>query len=215
MSYFRRLPNIQYQSFLEDATGSQDYVTMKNIFLRGKLRDDLQNNFTAFDKYIIKNDERPDQVANRLYGVAEYDWIVMIVAGIINFQNDWPLTSQQLYDYVTNKYGDAANDVAFYETTRVKNSFNEVILKEGIKVDKDFTIPDPDMPTRTLNPVGGVSNWEYEGRINDQKREIYVLRASYIGQFLNDMDDLATYGFNSEFINETTIRASNSKTKSP
>lgn len=216
MTYFRQLPNIEYQNFLENSTGSQDYVLMKNIFLRGKLRDDLQNNFTAFNKYIIMEDERPDQVANKLYEDPGLDWVVLIVAGITNFQNDWPLTSQQFYDYIVKKYGEEnINNTAFYETTEVKNNFNEVILKSGIQVNKEFTIPDPNIPTSTINPTTGISYSQYEGRVNDDKREIYVLREVYIDQFLRDMRSISKYGFNSEFINPTTIRASNSKTTSP
>ena len=215
MTYFRKLPNIQYENFLETSTGSQDYVLMKNIFLRGKLRDDLQNNFTAFNKYIIQGDERPDQVADKLYGEPTYDWIVLVVSGIVTFQNDWPLTSQQFYDYMVNKYGDDVNNIHHYETKEVKDQFNGIIMPAGLVVDKNFTIPNPDLPTATLNPVTGVSNWEYEGRKNDDKRTIYVLRDSYISQFLNDMDDISRYGFNSEFINENTIRASDSRTSSP
>ena len=97
----------------------------------------------------------------------------------------------------------------------LKNNEGEVILKAGVQVNQDFTIPDPDLPTSILNPTIGVSYSQYEGRINDQKREIYVLREVYIDQFLRDMRSISKYGFNSEFINPTTIRASNSKTKSP
>ena len=42
MSYFRELPNVEFENFLENSTGSQDYILLKNIFIRGKLRDDLQ-----------------------------------------------------------------------------------------------------------------------------------------------------------------------------
>ena len=74
MSYFRQLPNIEYQNFLTSSTGSQDYLLLKNIFLRGKLRDDLQSNVTVFQKYSIRGDERPDQIAYNVYGSSDYDY---------------------------------------------------------------------------------------------------------------------------------------------
>ena len=216
MSYFRQLPNVQYQNFLSDSTGSQDYILMKNIFIRGKLRDDLQNVFTIFNKYVIQGDERPDQIAEELYGDPELDWVVLIIAEIITFQNDYPLTSQQLWEYVTEKYGEeGANDVRFYETKEVRDGFNRLILPAGKQVDRNFTIPNPDFPTATLNPTTGVSNWTYETRKNDAKREIYVLKNEYVGQFLKDMRDISTYGFNSEFVDEKTIRTENTKNQSP
>ena len=53
MGYFRELPDLEYQSFLSDSISSKSYLTVKNLFRRNKLRDDLQNNFTIFDKYEI------------------------------------------------------------------------------------------------------------------------------------------------------------------
>lgn len=216
MSYFRQLPNIQYQNFLINSTGSQDYILMKNIFLRGKMRDDLRSNFTLFQQYSIKGDERPDQIAYDIYGSSEYDWVVLITAGIITYQNDYPLTSQELYDYTLNKYGvDGINDINYYESTEVKDTDGRLIYPAGIVVAQDFTIPNPDIPTSVISPVVGITNFEYETNINDKKRNIFMLRPSYLNQFLNDMREISKYGFNSEYVNSTTIRAENSKTKTP
>ena len=215
MTYFRELPNVEYQNFLAEKSGSQDYILMKNIFLRGKLRDDLQNVFTLFNKYEISEGERPDQIAQKIYGSVEYDWVVLVTANIINYQDQFPLTSQQLWEYVEEKYGNAANDIRYYVTKEVKDAFGRLILPAGLVVDKDFTIPNPDAPGNILNPTTGVSNWDYETEKNDEKKTIYVLKRDYLNQFLTDMQDLATYGFNSEFIDEKTIRVSNTVNKSP
>ena len=64
MSYFREIPNLEYQSFLSDSNGSDRYLLVKNLFKRIKLRDDLQNVFTLFDKYQIVDGARPETVAN-------------------------------------------------------------------------------------------------------------------------------------------------------
>lgn len=216
MSYFRQLPNIQYQNFLINSTGSQDYLLMKNIFLRGKMRDDLKDNFTLFQQYSIKGDERPDEIAYDVYGSSEYDWVVLITAGIITYQNDYPLTSQELYDYTLNKYGvEGMNDINHYESVEVKDNEGRLIYPAGIIVAQDFTIPNPDIPTSFISPVVGVTNFEYETNKNDEKRNIFMLRPSYLNQFLNDMREISKYGFNSEYVNSTTIRAENSKTKTP
>ena len=63
MGYFRELPNLEYQNFLSDSLSSQSYLTVKNLFRRNKLRDDLQNVFSVFDKYEIMEGARPDTVA--------------------------------------------------------------------------------------------------------------------------------------------------------
>ena len=209
MGYFRELPNLRYPSFLKDKTSSLDYVEVKNIFRRAKIRDDLQNNFTVFDKFQIPEGARPDIVAEELYGSSQFDWVVLTTAGIINVRSEWPLSNRDLYNYAYNKYGESLNSVRFYETTKVKDSSGRLILPAGKVVDSDFTIPKPGEPTATLNPVLGINNFEYETRLNEEKRSIFVLREGYLQEFLNDMREIMTYDESSEFIDGRTIQAEN------
>ena len=215
MSYFREIPNLRYPSFLKEKTSSLDYVEAKNLFRRTKLRDDLQNNFTVFNKYEIEGEMRPDNVALELYGSDQFDWVVLIVAGITNVRNEWPLNNRDLYNYCSSKYGDSLNSNRFFETTEVKDSSGRLILPKGKVVDSNFTIPKPGTPTATLNPVVGISNYEYETRLNDEKRDIYVLRNGYLQQFVNDFRDLMTYSESSEFINSRTIQTENTNITLP
>ena len=209
MGYFRELPNLLYPSFLPNKTSSLDFIEIKNLFRRAKLRDDLQNNFTVFEKYEIPMGLRPDTVAEELYGSDELDWVVLTVAGILNVRNEWPLSNRDLYEYSLNKYGESLNSTRFFETKETKDSNGRLILPKGKVVDSNFTIPKPAEPTATLNPVVGISNYEYETRINDEKRNIFVLREEYLQQFLNDMRELMTYDESSEFIDERTAQTEN------
>ena len=215
MSYFREIPNIRYPSFLKEKTSSFDYVEAKNLFRRTKLRDDLQNNFTLFEKYVIPGEARPDNVAQELYGSDHFDWVVLIVAGINNVRNEWPLNARDLYNYCFNKYGDSLNSVRFFETTEVKDSSGRLILPKGKVVDSNFTIPKPGTPTATLNPVVGISNFEYETRLNDDKRSIFVLRRGYLQDFVNDFREIMTYRESSEFINSKVIQTENTNITLP
>ena len=209
MGYFRELPNLRYPSFLPDKTSSLDFVEVKNVFRRAKLRDDLQNNFTVFERYEIPMGFRPDVVAEELYGSDQLDWVVLTVAGILNVRNEWPLSDRDIYDYSLDKYGESLNSVKFFETTEVKDTNGRMILPKGKVVDSNFTIPKPGEPTATLNPVVGISNYEYETRLNDKKRSIFVLREEYLQQFLDDMRQIMTYNESSEFVNEKTIQTEN------
>ncbi len=76
MAYFRELPDVDYQSFLSDSISSKEYLRVKNLFRKNKLRDDLQNVFTLFNKYEIVEGARPDTVAEDFYGKADLDWVV-------------------------------------------------------------------------------------------------------------------------------------------
>ena len=196
MAYFREIPDVAYQNFLSNSPSSQSYLRVKNLFRRNKLRDDLQNVFTVFDKYEIMEDARPDTIAEELYGSSELDWVVLITAGIVNVRNEWPLSNKDLYYYALDKYGTDLNSVRYYETTEVKDSEDRLILPAGKVVDKTFTIPKPDTSneeTATLNPVRSISNWEYETIKNNKKRSIYILKRRYLRQFLNDMRQIMTY----------------------
>ena len=218
MGYFRELPNVEYQSFLSNSISSQSYLTVKNLFRRNKLRDDLQNVFTIFDKYEIVEGARPDTVAEEYYGDDELDWVVLITAGIINVRDEWPLSNKDLYQYAYEIHGDSLNSVRYYQTTEVKDSEQRLILPAGKVVDGNFTIPKPDTSneeTASLNPVIGVSNWEYEVLKNNKKSSIYLLKINYLQQFLNDMRDIMVYQQSSQRINDRLIRTENTKVSMP
>ena len=215
MGYFRELPDLRYPSFLPEKTSSLDYVEVKNIFRRAKLRDDLQNNFTVFDKYEIPMGARPDTVAENLYGSSQFDWVVLTVAGILNVRNEWPLSDRDIYDYSFDKYGESLNSVKFFETKEVKDVDGRLVLPKGKVGDSNFTIPKPGEPTATLNPVTGISNYEYEVRLNEEKRSIFVLREEYLQEFLNDMRQMMTYNKSSEYINSKTIQTENTNITLP
>jgi len=215
MSFFRELPNLEYQSFLSSRKGSDDYLLVKNIFRRVKLRDDLQNVFTIFNKYQIQEGARPDTVAEELYGSSQYDWVVLIGANIINVRNEWPLSDRDIYRYSEQLYGNDLNDVHHYETIEVKDSRGRLILPAGKIVDSTFTVPDPNIPIQTLNPVVGISNYEYEVRKNDKKRGIYVLKPSYLQQVINDTRKAMTYDKSSQYVNDKLIRTENTRVTMP
>ena len=215
MGYFREQPKLRYPSFLSEKTSSLDFVEVKNVFRRVKLRDDLQNNFTVFERYEIPMGFRPDVVAEELYGSDQLDWVVLTVAGILNVRNEWPLSDRDLYDYSFDKYGEDLNSIRFFETKEVKDTNGRLILPKGKVVDSNFTIPKPDEPTATLNPVIGISNYEYETRLNDKKRSIFVLREEYLQQFLNDMREIMTYDESSEYIDERLAQTENTNITLP
>ena len=215
MGYFRELPNLRYPSFLPNKSSSLDFVEVKNLFRRAKMRDDLQNNFTIFNKYEIPMGARPDTVAEDLYGSAQFDWVILTVAGIINVRNEWPLNPRDLYDYSLDKYGDALNSTRYFQTTEVKDNNGRLVLPKGKVVDSNFTIPKPGTPNATLNPVVGVSNYDYETIQNDKKSRIFVLREEYLQEFLNDMREIMVYDESSEYLNDRTIQTENTNITLP
>jgi len=215
MSYFRELPNLEYQSFLSDRKASDEYLTVKNLFRRVKLRDDLQNVFTIFDKYQIIDGARPETVAEELYGSTQYDWVILVSSGITRVRDQWPLSDKEVYDYAESIYGTDLNSVHHYETTEVKDSKGRLILPAGKVVDSTFTIPNPSNPLATLNPVTGVSNYEYEVAKNNEKRGIYVLKPRYLQQVVTDTRKAMTYDKSSQYVDNKLIRTENTRASNP
>ena len=236
MSYFRELPDILYQSNLLHKVSSQEYIRIKNIFRRVKIQDWIQDNVQFFNKYTIRDGERPDTMAERLYGSADRDWIIILTAGITNIRNDWPLSNYDLYRYVEAKYGTDLNAIHHYETIEVRDNKGRLILPAGQRVDQNFTIPTPYDASATnfyvgirpqsdnidyrsvnsdINPVTGVSNYEYETQLNESKRRIEVMKPIYLQQFLNDMRELMNYKESSQTVNGKLLTTENTRLIGP
>lgn len=218
MPFFRELPNLEYQSPLPERKASDEYVVVKNIFRRVKLRDDLQNILTLFDKYQIPDGARPDTVAEELYGSSQYDWVVLISSGITRVRDQWPLSDRDVYNYSESIYGEYLNDIHHYETQEIKDSQGRLILPAGKIVDSNFTIPNPSIPNQNLTQsqvVSGVSNYEYEVQKNNGKRGIYVLRKGYLQQFISDTRKAMTYDKSSQYVNSNLIRTENTRASNP
>jgi len=212
MGYFRELPNLLYQSPYSNRISSESYITAKNIFRRMKIRDDLKNVFSIFNKYEINDGDRPDNVAKELYGKSNFDWVVLLTANIVNVRDEWPLSSKELYDFTLSKYGlTKINEVRHYETTEVKNNRGIVILPKGKVVDDNFKIPNPENINAELNPVRGVTYYEYESILNEEKRNIDVLRSEYLQQFLNDIRNEMIYKRSSQFVNDKLAKTENTR----
>ena len=219
MGYFRELPNLLYQSFLPGKRSSLDYVEVKNLFRRVKLRDDLQNVFTIFDKYEIPDEFRPENVAEDFYGNDELDWVILTVANITNIRNQWPLNNRDIYQYSLEKYGDTLNATRFFETKEIKDSKGNIILEKGKVVDSDFEFKYSDnnsiVTVKGTAIRTGISNFDYEVRLNDEKRSIFLLKREYLQQFLSDFRDIMIYGQSSQAINDNLAKTENTNVTMP
>ena len=233
MGYFRELPNLDYLSLLPDRVSSSEYVEAKNLFKRVTLREDFYSTITNFEKYQILDGERPAHVAKKLYDSSDLDWVILISANIINVRDQWPLSDADIYDFAENIYGTRMNDTRFYETIEVKDSRDRIILPKGQIVDYNFKSPQPKVdssPTSSyvqywddgLNQsvtksqiTIPISNYQYETRLNNKKRSIYVLRRSYLVQFITDMRKMMKYKGSTQFVTELNKKSDNIRLKSP
>jgi len=214
--YFNRLPDFEYVSRLPDAQIS-DYITVKNLFKKGKLREDIFQDLAFFTKYQIKGNDRPDNVAFEIYGDSSLDWLVLTCNNVINIQTEWPLPQQQFDNYLLDKYGDyntLYNGIHHHETVEVKNSQDIVIVPAGLQVESNYSVSYYDYQlnqqiTRN-NIVEPVTNLVYEERLEDEKRNIFLLKPRFLNVVLDDLEDMMTYREGSrQYVTETLKRADN------
>jgi len=242
MGYFNELPNIVYQSPLSHKNSSGDYIVIKNIFRRTKLADYVRNSVTTFNKFVIGDGDRPDTVAEGLYGDSRLDYVVILVAGITNINHEWPLQDYQVYDYALQKYGseEKMNEIRYYETFEIRDERDRQILPPNLIVDANFKIDGtihkyPSSTKYTLRSQSGyvqlddkdeftvatdniarsVTNLEYEFDKNEKKREINVLKPAYLNIFTNDLRDILRYEKSSEFVNSHLSITENTELVNP
>ena len=221
-AYFRNIPNFEYVNRLPESHSSSEYIEVKNLFKRGKIKNDIFKDVTYFTKYSIQGDDRPDNVAFQVYQDSKLDWVVLLANNIINVQDEWPLTQQSFDNYLLTKYENQQNihSIHHYESKEVKNSVGSIILKEGLEVPKDFSITFLDSNLGTYTEVGGsgnlitseVTNYDYEVDLQDKKRQIYILKQNYLNIILTDMDRIMPYKTGStQYVSETLVRGENIK----
>mgnify|MGYP001254670717 CR=1 FL=1 len=225
-NYFRRLPNLDYPSLLKTRESNLDVVQTKNIFRRAKVREDLFASFMQFDKYKIIGDERPDNVAQTVYGNDNLDWVILMSNNIIDINNEWPLDQLQLNQYLNDKYTpQELASIHHYETEEFRDRNNQLILPAGLIVDENWSmeylsggqVRSTNTPSSTSNmsdkPVRSVTFLEFETNLNEDKRNINVLKPDLLGLFLKDFDRVMKYDKSSQYVNRKLKRTENPRIK--
>ena len=232
-NYFKRIPNIDYVSRLPNAKIG-DYMKVKNLFKRGVLRDDIFQDLAVFTKYEINGDDRPDNVAFDFYGDSQLDWLVLVCNNIINIQSEWPMSQKSFDNYLLNKYaqsGDSETDtydrvyngVHHYETKQIKNTNDVEILAEGLTASPEYTLTyydwlvggyvilskaDDELYNTSL--LTQITNYQYEEKIENDKRNIFLLKPLYVSLVIDDLTDMMKYKKGStEYISKSLKKAEN------
>ena len=214
-NYFKQIPDFQYVSRLPNATIS-DYINVKNLFKRGKLKENVASDATLFTKYKVEGDDRPDNVALKVYNNENLDWGVMVCNNIMNLQSEWPLLQAEFDRHLIDTYGtyENLNSIHHYETIEIKNSMGVVLVEQGLEVDSDYSITYYDSiiekEITQSNIVTPITNLEYETKLDDDKRNIFLLKPSYVNVVADDMEEIMAYKKGStEYVSKTLKKAEN------
>ena len=138
--YFRSVPNFEYVNPTSDASIS-DYVQIKNLFKKSKIREDIFGSLVYFTKYNIVGNERPDQIAEKYYDDPTLDWVILLSNNIIDVRSEWPLDNESFDKQMLAKYGSYEvlyGGIHHYETKEIKNSLGITMLPAGIKLSNQW-----------------------------------------------------------------------------
>ena len=210
--YFSYLPDFEYVSRLSGSNIS-DYVRVKNLFKRTKVNDTIFGDLTNFTKYKIIGNERPDQVAYKIYGDSNLDWLVMLTNNILTYQDEWPLQDNAFYNYLLAKYGTEEKliEVHHYETQEVKSSLGVTIVPKGLEVPSNYSVTfydDGAMKTESL--VDTITNYEYEQKIQDDRRNIFLLKRQFLSLALETMEEvLINEAGSSQYVSDELSKGEN------
>lgn len=214
--YFRYVPNFEYVNRLRENKTILEYIQVKNLFKRGVIREDIFTDLTNFTKYSIVGDERPDNIANKVYGSQYYDWVVLLSNNVINYQNEWPMSQQSFQNYLDTKYITEQNlySTHHYETKEVKDSYGFILVPAGLVVDKNFsyTFYDGGLGTEVTktNITTEVTNYDYEVKKEDEKRNIYLLKKEYLGIITRNIKSSLLYKEgSSQYVNKNLVKGEN------
>ena len=214
--YFSNLPEFEYVNRTQRGRSEGDYSVVKNFFKRGKLREDIFQDLTFFTKYIVQGDDRPDTVASKVYDDPTLDWVVLMANNIINVQSEWPMSQADFHAYITNKYDEETlySGIHHYESREVKTTDNSIIIPAGQKVGVGQSVSYYDdalgQHVRATDVALPVTNYTYEERLNNDKRNIFVLKASYLNIVFDDLEEIMEYKKGStQYVSETLVQGDN------
>lgn len=192
--YFSYLPNIKV-GIPEPNSSLKNYVEVKNLFRRVKAKSQTLRNLTYFEKYSIPGDDKPYNVSYNVYGTPKYEWLILLVNDIVNIYKEWPLSSVEFEIMIRQKYGTQGElQTHHYETKEIRDLQGNIIIPAGLTVNQDFT---KTLPTgRVLSGdelIDNVTFYEYEKRLNESKRDIYMPYPSSLFTIENEMKTLMQY----------------------
>lgn len=108
-----------YNYFSKIGTTPYNDSTVNNILTSCLFKANTGKQNVIYYPYTIAEGERPDTIAYNYYGDERYAWLVLITNSIVDPYYEWPLSTKEFSDFITNKYGSIANaqeQVAFYRT---------------------------------------------------------------------------------------------------
>ena len=215
--YFSNLGDFLYVNRTREGRSEGDYSLVKNLFKRAKLREDIYQDLAFFTKYDVSGDDRPDNVADLIYGDPTLDWVVLLSNNIVNVQSEWPLSQGDFNRYITDKYDSAEilySGIHHYESREVKASDGTIIIPSGARVSigqsVSFYDELSDQQVIRTDVAMPITNFMHEDRLNNEKRSIFLLKPMYLNILFDDIEEImANKKGSTQFVSRTLVTGDN------
>ena len=215
--YFSNLGDFLYVNRTRDGINEGDYSLVKNLFKRAKLREDIYQDLAFFSKFDVLGDDRPDNVADIIYGDPTLDWVVLLSNNIVNVQSEWPLSQADFNRYITEKYGTEEklySGIHHYESREVKASDGTIIIPSGARVSVgqsvSFFDEITDQQVIRTDVAMPITNYMHEDRLNNEKRNIFLLKPIYLNILFDDIEEImANKKGSTQFVSRTLVTGDN------
>ena len=188
----KRLPDLFYN--FSSRPLDSDYLLVKNIWRRAQILVEYKTQVTLFTEENVRDGERPEDVATRLYRNPFYNWTILVINDITDVYSQWPKSVSQLQDFINDKY-DNPMATKHHVTTEVKDANGNIIVPAGKVVASNYQISYYDGSTTvTATPVASVTNATYETELNSKKQNIQVVKPELIEDFVSVYYEIANKG---------------------
>ena len=158
-----------------DIKGNKNFKLLPDILKRVKIRSGLSSSRFVFDKYNVKENENPEDVAFKYYGDAQYHWVVLMVNNVTDRYYGWPMDQAQFAEYLTDKYGAGSEDsVHHYELAQTSGKTTSIDESHMLEVNSDTA------------GASSISNRQYEERVQNDLRQIRLLDEKYLDAFTEE-----------------------------
>ena len=215
--YFSNLGDFLYVNRTRDGRNEGDYSLVKNLFKRARLREDIYQDLAFFSKFDVLGDDRPDNVADLIYGDPTLDWVVLLSNNIVNVQSEWPLSQADFNRYITEKYGTEENlysGIHHYESREVKANDGTIIIPSGARVSVgqsvSFYDEITDQQVIRTDVAMPITNYMHEDKLNNDKRNIFLLKPIYLNILFDDIEEIMSNKKGStQFVSRTLVSGDN------
>ena len=192
--YFNNFPTVEYNPPVPRSSGvgsaqkSTKVLTVTDISTRFIITQILGDPNLIYYDYEVKDEERPDIIAEKYYNDSRLDWVLLFFNQIVDPYFEWPLSQRNFEKFIRQKYGSisvAQSTIERYERRIYAESQHNDGLGNIITVPARFVTVDKsthdslDLVDRKI-----IYKYDHEENKNEAKRNIKILDKDFIPELV-------------------------------